>query len=376
MSDFDFEVSVKMAGFYKVKIFDRNTGEVKVDTDFIKNKISTLGLNDIEEGVYGIRSTMFLIPNKIMAEGVSTGTGFGDELGFPENVPGLTLYPPYPYFGVYPECALPFKAPDDASLYIVMKGAQQSSSIVASSNVYGTAGVEPYWAGNRRTFRFDNDESITFGAVGLGARSPKHTQSWGPFTPGVGCKVHPEGGYSHTLFFSNVNLKDSLGADITLFKGPDDIVDVTFELRCYAPTGDIITYFDYEGVNYQARIRPAEKHPNSSLSWIASSSPGNFVHTSVSQLPINNEQSGPPSGQSINFPSREPYVRWSHQRKGNQYIPLDSGNFAGNIKSFWFNSWTGFGSYQIEFTPPIPKDRYKAINFSFGIKWSEYFGPP
>lgn len=363
MSDISLEVPVTVAGYYKVVLTDRETGVSRTAMEFERNRISDLGLNELQENFYN-RSTLYLIPSPVV-EGSSVGQNLMYE-DFPERAPSSQIYPPYPYNQVYPAYPLPY--PGTGLPAVNMVGAKGITYQYAYSSYCSPTGVEPFFGANTRTFRDDSGDSYTFASIGLGG-TIRETRPFGP--DGLG---HPNGGYNWWYFFSNVNVKDSSGSLTTITKSSNDILDVYYQLRCYAPTGDTISEFEYEGVTYQARIRPANK-TSDNMDWRLTGTPGTFSIAFFSPSGIAGETSNPPNNGSSSMGLASPYVRNSLTVRGSTYVALDAVNFPSGIRSMWFQSFGTLGDYQIEFTPSIPKNRYKAIRFTVGLKWSRHNGP-
>lgn len=349
----NFVASIGVAGYYKVEIIDRITGIKKIVMDYKKNKITDLGLNDMCEGVYG-RGTMFLMP--IVLSSGEIGQSRAEVIrtpSFPEYAPP-TLYPPYP------------NPPNFSSNPSAIKPGTIVSSTKITLDDSGNTSDGTYTYGwSKRIFRFDTTDSYVVASMGVGGTS---RVSWTSSIYGPG---HPNGGYDSIGFFSNTNLFDINGDPLIISKGPNDIIDVTFEIRCYAQNDDTFGSFEYEGVTYYTTLRPAYK--DSSQDWRLTSSSINFRYCRVSPNPINDATSGI-SGTSGSISSVTlPYERWSHERFGYIDFGLDIGNFAGNkINSFEFETSYSIGMFQVQFTPGLPKTKKDYLRFTFGVSWYRY----
>lgn len=181
--------------------------------------------------------------------------------------------------------------------------------------------------------------------------------------------------------FSRALILDGGGAPTTITVLSDETLDVTYTLRCYAPS-DVTGIVNLGGVNYNYTIRGAQMSSGGTGTW----NPGDvqnygfcnatdaFVETftgSISATP-----GGVPSGTSwggtvVTAPSA--YVNNSMQRSVQYRLDLNDGNLGGGFKSMNLRC-KGVGgqsthAFQIEFSPNVPKDNTKVLrlNMTFSV---------
>lgn len=182
--------------------------------------------------------------------------------------------------------------------------------------------------------------------------------------------------------FSRALIVDGGGSPTTVTVLSDETLDVTYTVRCYAPS-DATGNITLAGTSYAYTIRGASMASGGTGTW----RPGDvlsygFANRSVSYCDvytgsISATPGGVPSGTTtggnvVTTPAA--YVNNSMQRTVEYKFDLNDGN-VGGIKSIRFNvSGTGASgqathAYQIEFTPAVPKDNTKVLrlNFTFSL---------
>lgn len=231
------------------------------------------------------------------------------------------------------------------------------SQIAATTSVQSTVtssqSSAPYYGSTQRTYRF---------AAGAAAGNLSEV--------GVGWL---SGGSD--LCFSRALILDSFGFPTTITILSNEFLDVTYELRCYVPTSDVVMLLNLNGTDHTCTIRPAQA-TNANV-WAPSLfssgitlSPGSPQSSAYSGS-INASVTGSPSGTSANGSnSNLSYENNSLTIKGYTEWGLTEANFgAGGIQAITFVS-KGLGAYQVGFSPAIPKDNTKTFRIDYGISWA------
>jgi len=224
-----------------------------------------------------------------------------------------------------------------------------AANIVSADNVSATT-VAPFYGSRQRTYRFN---------AGVAAGNLSEV--------GVGWLL------SGTYYcFSRALILDSGGFPTTITILANEFLDVTYELRCYVPTVDVVTTVSISGTPYTCTIRPGQA--TVSTYWAP---PIQQITTTVSAPsavayagPISALVTGQPSGVTgSSTVTALTYENNSLTIKAYAEYALNSANFAGGIQSVMFYT-NGFGAYQIGFSPAIPKDITKTFRFDYGVSWA------
>jgi hypothetical protein len=183
-------------------------------------------------------------------------------------------------------------------------------------------------------------------------------------------------GVSTTTLFSRTLIKDGAGNPTTITVLPSEALDVTYELRVYAPA-DATHSTVISGVTYTGTIRPRS---------VTASDQGNLWAVRVFATAPSLEGPSPsvaafsglpgpatagPSGVQENSGASAVMAAYSQNsltRTGTITFALSEGNVPGGIQAVSVN--TTLGSYQIGFTPPIPKDSTKVLSLGLALSWS------
>ncbi len=239
----------------------------------------------------------------------------------------------------------------DLAAYLTKSSAQHGSTI------FGASSVEPYYCYVRITYRF---------AAGV---------AQGNLTEiGIGWRA----GVTNNLICRTL-IKDANGNPTTLTILPDEILDVTYELRQYIPSTDVtgsITFGGNLGGTYSYTLRPAKITTSSFTAqegW-AGQRPFNEYSEAVYVGIFTGGALGTifssPSGTSIGRASSSsvsPYVLDSYTCKHTYVFSVDVANHANGIKCMSFPLGNGF--YQVEFNPPIPKTNMDSLSLTFQYSW-------
>ncbi len=224
-----------------------------------------------------------------------------------------------------------------------------ASRIAGTSTVNATAGgvqaSAPYFAYRRNTYRFA--EGVAAGniaEVGVGAASTGN-------------------------LLSRALILDGGGSPTVITVLSDEVLDVTYEIRCYAPTVDWGATVTISGVDY-AIVGRASNVTNSG-SW------------SITQIGVNNQASLPtvyngaigaitsvPSGSSgsSSTVTTASYSAGTHRKDATVGWALGTGNLAGGISAIQIKF--GIGNYQFGITPAIPKNATTVLDLTFRNSWA------
>ena len=209
--------------------------------------------------------------------------------------------------------------------------------------------VKPYFVSYKKTFRFD--AGIATGNI---------------------TKLYV-GSVDESVLWSVALVKDSLGELTVITKLPDEILDVTYILRTYVPSDDVLSTVTISGVTYNTitRIEGFNQNwggldgmPINAIIFSARASISNLVSIGT-YVPNENEAS---------VAQLTSYVQDSFEKAYRVMVDLNSGNSGIRTVSVAGNNC----GYQIRFgsvasDAPIPKTAdYKLILPPVTIKWGRY----
>ena len=179
---------------------------------------------------------------------------------------------------------------------------------------------------------------------------------------------------TYTGLFSKALVKDGNGTPITITKLADEVLDVTYTLRIYTPSADVIGTTTISGVNYDYIVRAANAG-----SWSITSAVS-LVYTATAYTGTIGTELGTPSGSYVTTATRtvDTYVVGTHTRTATIFWDLNNGNLSGGIRSVYLgfgNNAYGDGIYfQIQYTAnpahpdttvTIPKDATKRLTLKY-----------
>ena len=226
-----------------------------------------------------------------------------------------------------------------------------STSFTYSSAV-GASSSAPYYGYTRRTWRF---------AAGAAAGNLAEV--------GVGHQ-NTNGG-----LFSRALILDLLDQPTVITVLSDEYLDVTYELRCYAPTVDSSYSADVGGVTYSCISRASSvtspDHWRPDWGQVGFRSVFGSIHT-VYAGTINGVTSTPSgvSGGGVLGATNQTYSNNSLYRDMTIDMGLDHANISGGIRSTVMN--TTLGSFQTQFSSSIPKDNTKVLALSYRVSWARH----
>jgi hypothetical protein len=181
-------------------------------------------------------------------------------------------------------------------------------------------------------------------------------------------------GPSSGPLFSRTLFKDGSGNPVTIVILSDEILQVTYEARQYAPETDAaFSGIVMEGVARSGVVRAAQASSGSAWSHINNNvSNGNSFGSSLSTYSgdLGSVTSVPTglSGSSVSSATYGSYVPGSYFLDVTWAFSLSQGNAAGGVKSVAFNN--SRGQYQANFTPVLDKTSAKTMSLTFRISWT------
>lgn len=232
-----------------------------------------------------------------------------------------------------------------------------TTDIVANSDINGQAGTAPYFGWRRRTFRFAaGTVAANLSEVGVG---------WG--TTGS------------TLISRAQILDPATQNPTTVTPLADELLDVTYELRYYAPAADATgPQVTMDGVNYDTVTRAAEV---TSDYW--SDSIGNQIGLRDVTLQIAYDGNlgtvtTSPSGSGLSNGTSVSAASYSNNSYEQDFFvngASTSFNFGGGIRSVLWR--TTAGAFQTEFSSnpgglAIPKSSSYTISLGLNLTWFEH----
>lgn len=181
-----------------------------------------------------------------------------------------------------------------------------------------------------------------------------------------------------TNLLSRALTVDGFGVPTTLTVLTGEVLDVTYELRVYPPIGaDVTGTITISGINYNYTIRASlvGSGIGANGGWGALNGAIDVWNTSLAVKArcfpgaigaITSFPSGTASDVNTGFTDLT-YTNGNYYRDHQVVIGLGQGNVSGGIlsMSYLFN----WGSYQIQFSPVIPKDATKILTLVFRHAW-------
>lgn len=226
-----------------------------------------------------------------------------------------------------------------------------ASQGTAYSSTTGASSTPPYYGFNRRTWRFGAGAAAgNLAEVGVGHQS------------------------SNGGLFSRALILDHLDAPTIITVLSDEYLDVTYELRCYAPTVDAAYDVDISGITYSCISRVAQatsvQHWFPDFSEVGYRSVFGTIHTVYNGAiaAVTASPSGAAAGGGT--ASNQTYSNNSLYRDMIIDMGLDNANVSGGISSTQMN--TTLGAFQTSFSPNIPKDLNKVLALSYRVSWDRY----
>ena len=250
---------------------------------------------------------------------------------------------------------------------------QLGSFVAATENITGNSAVgiqssSPYYAWRRNVYRFaEGAAEGNLSEVGIA-----------------------DGDTVNDVLFSRALIRDGAGDPTTLTILSDEILEVVYELRIYAPEDDVndsINDGGPAGTSHATVTRAANVTSNEnstgwgiggtsavdmrgmSMAFRSSGSSTRFYNGSLGD--ITSEPSGDSAtGSQSNF-TNDSYVTDSHERTATLDLTLDQVNLSGGISAVRYKSNSG-GAWQTSFDPAIPKTSDDQLTVGFKVTWQRH----
>jgi hypothetical protein len=227
------------------------------------------------------------------------------------------------------------------------------SHVAGSTNQVNTnesnSGSPPYYGYKQITWRFDQGAAAgNLAEVGVGT-----------------------GATNASNLFSRALILDSEGAPTTITVLSDEFLDVSYELRCYVPTDDVLSTISVTGVGDIDVVARASRASN--VLWNPSPSSSSGFQGGGSNVTVYNGAIGSitdsPAGASSNGSvSNEAYSDASYHRNFIGTWSLTQGNVAGGISAV--RATMNCGEMQYGLDPVIPKDGTQVLTLNFDHVWA------
>lgn len=246
--------------------------------------------------------------------------------------------------------------------------AQLATTTTVQATTNGVSGASPHYGYVRRTFRF-----------GIGTAAGNISE------------VGIFGSTGNTVCISRALITDEFGDPTTITVLSDEVLDVIYELRSYAPEADVAYGpINISGVDYSGTIRAANvTNPNGNWSepqgagmWGSlgtyASALGNMIyaHASFISPAFATQTLGAITATVTGTPyyaltiTPEAYVADSFYRNHEIFYDLNNGNVPGGIGST--HILTSFGAFQMSFSPKIDKTVAKRLRLNVRVSWGRY----
>lgn len=211
-----------------------------------------------------------------------------------------------------------------------------------TSTVQSTA---PYYAANTRTYQF---------AAGIATGNLSEVGVGWLTTAGL---------------FSRALIVDGAGTPTTITVLADEILQVTYQLRYYAPVADASGTVTLGGVaiNWISRACNVTNSSNWAVGVSAALAP---VSNQVAYAGAIGAVTGQPAGSvyAATTIADAAYSAGTFTRAGDISWGLAAGNFSGGITAI--KTKHGAGAYQYGFTPAIMKDSTQTLSLTFSHSWA------
>lgn len=186
-----------------------------------------------------------------------------------------------------------------------------------------------------------------------------------------------------TGLWSVALVKDINGNNTTITKLPEEVLDITYELRTYIPSGDFTGTVTISGVTYNAIVRAARINQ----AWGGSSSNINPVIGIIDAYFYKNDirdvKNAPLAGSGEVSPgsfSKDSYIDNSMELGFKLSASISQANFTTGVRSFVVGN-NDANQWQVSLSrasdgAAIPKtSEYSLTMPTFKIKWGRYVAP-
>ena len=179
--------------------------------------------------------------------------------------------------------------------------------------------------------------------------------------------------------FSRALILDGGGSPTTITVLSDEILDVSYEFRTYPPDTDSVFSINISGTDYDCVLRAHSVTSAGHWALVTSAAIGQSVNGNRAYNGALGAITTGPSGTQDASSSQvaSAYSNNSFQRDFTTTWNLNDGNLSGGISAIGLcdnNGGNGFGrcggSYQVSFSPAIPKDASKTLTISHRVQWA------
>lgn len=222
-----------------------------------------------------------------------------------------------------------------------------TSTIQAQSQ--GANGAAPYYGFILRTFRFAQGAAAgNLAEVGIG---------WAT---------------SGSNLFSRALIKDAGGTPTTVTVAADEFLDVSYELRCYAPAETTLGPVTISGTDYTFVVRPSLVTNGSSWAPQITLAVSNTISSQVFYNGAIGAVTAQPSGVSSGVSSCTPqaYSNNSLQQDFQIFCDLNTANLSGGLSALFFGST--IGAFQCSISPPFNKTATKLLTLNVRVSWARH----
>jgi len=207
------------------------------------------------------------------------------------------------------------------------------------------------------------------------------------FAAGVATGTLAEVGVSATqtgALFSRALILDGGGAPTTITVLSDEVLDVTYELRCYPTLADATGTVNISGTNYNWTARPLNS-ASYDFAWSqtigAAIGPrltigGQLSGAALADLPAQNAVIGSGDRFTTGPIAALTYTAGQYARSFRFDVNLNDGNIAGGIGAFYAgndSNGTGYcGLWVWGLSPKLPKTDQTVATFTIRFSWGRY----
>ncbi|QWT56591.1 tail fiber [Stenotrophomonas phage BUCT598] len=177
--------------------------------------------------------------------------------------------------------------------------------------------------------------------------------------------------------FSHALIVDTSGAPTTLVITANEFLTVTYELRNYPKSGDVVTTATIDGVERTITVRPAQIEragdwgsniPTVNAYTGGQSTTYDGIAWCTGKIAAETTLPANEMGMSQNTRTWSTYVPNSFRRECVSVAGINDAN--GTLNSLTFN--TGIGKWQVGFDPPIVKNNTMELRVTMAVSWGRY----
>jgi hypothetical protein len=174
--------------------------------------------------------------------------------------------------------------------------------------------------------------------------------------------------------FSRALIVDGSGNPTTLTVLNNEILTVTYEYRMHYSELDVNSSINISGTTYALTLRPSDV---TSANWWSTYLPSNWAGANVGWYQVLSKESQTlnpittthNTGYLDGIPLTEvAYVNGNYYKERTVLIPIGSWNYATGIGAISYSS--GLSSWQLSFSPKIPKDNTKTLQLRLRWTWA------